>query len=189
MRSLTRVLLATLAVLCQTATTTLLVSAGEIPVVDGVIGGVPHSTADGPLRHAAVQNGTVSRVERDPDPGVVRSPGQLRIVENSRICGQSSLLFFDLINILECRDDPGCVPRIGIRRYQCKQEHLVSGLAIILGIPFFPRIWRWEVIMIRNRFWYFDSRHDPHSAPLALWFNGGVSVAAFIFSCGSRALT
>ena len=106
MRSLTRALLVTLAV---STTTTLLVSAGEIPVVDGVIGGVPHSSEGGPLRHAAVRNGTVGRVERPPDPGVVRSPGQLRIVENSGICGQSSIIYYSSIYliILSAETTPG----------------------------------------------------------------------------------
>jgi hypothetical protein len=47
-------------------------TAGQVPVVDGVLGGMPDVTLG-----AAVP--TISAV----DPDVVRSPGKLRIVENS----------------------------------------------------------------------------------------------------------
>lgn len=62
--------------LCIVASLSVLAYAGQIPVVDGVIGGVPSST---------------TRVEASlPKPQVSGAPvpGKLRFIENSGVCGQ-----------------------------------------------------------------------------------------------------
>lgn len=62
--------------LCVAASLCALSHAGQVPVVDGVIGGVPSST---------------TRVEASiPEPQVSGTPvpGKLRFIENSGVCGQ-----------------------------------------------------------------------------------------------------
>jgi hypothetical protein len=59
-----------------------LASAGQVPVIDGVLGGVRNFT----MRPAVPMMATV-------DPDVLRSPGKLRIVENSGVCGEAFLFF------------------------------------------------------------------------------------------------
>jgi hypothetical protein len=72
-------------------TITLLASAGQVPVVDGVIGGVQNLTGS---HVATVLDTTTGAITREPDPGVVRTPGKLRFIENKCICGEciSSML-------------------------------------------------------------------------------------------------
>lgn len=50
---------------------------GQIPVIDGVIGGVPNTTLVSP--HFASASTTI--------PGTT-TPGKLRVVENSGVCGK-----------------------------------------------------------------------------------------------------
>jgi hypothetical protein len=56
------------------------VLAGQIPVVNGVIGGVPSSTKRGMLDNGGHDASVASPV----------TPGKLRVVENSGVCGQCS---------------------------------------------------------------------------------------------------
>jgi carboxypeptidase C (cathepsin A) len=97
------------------------VSFGQIPVVDGVIGGVPtKDTTD------------FSDFVHEPLLSNVTTPGKLRVVENSGVCETT----------------PGV--------YQA------SGYGDLTPTE---SVW----------FWYFNSRKNPETAPLSLWFNGGVS--------------
>jgi hypothetical protein len=86
-----------------------LASSGQIPVVNGVLGGVRD-----PAMGAAVPK--VVAV----DPGVVRSPGKVRVVENSGVCGEP--FFLDtrrnggLMIIIIYRDNAWGVPSIWLRR-------------------------------------------------------------------------
>ncbi|KAF9476384.1 alpha/beta-hydrolase [Pholiota conissans] len=99
---------------------------GQIPIVDGVHGGVP-TTKPGPLKAA--------------DLGILSSsattPGRLRVTENSGICETTQ----------------------GV--YQA------SGYGDLTSTE---SIW----------FWFFASRKNPDTAPLALWFNGGPGSSSMI---------
>ena len=57
-----------------------LISGGQIPVVDGVIGGVPSPSAHDFKDLAGSVSGNVSTPP---------TPGKLRVVENSGVCGRS----------------------------------------------------------------------------------------------------
>jgi hypothetical protein len=54
------------------------VHAGQIPVVDGVTGGVP----------SGVKLAAVTKVA-NPVPQATTTPGKLRVTENSGVCGMS----------------------------------------------------------------------------------------------------
>ncbi|KAF8227953.1 alpha/beta-hydrolase [Tricholoma matsutake] len=99
---------------------------GQIPVIDGVIGGVPNTTLVSP--HFASASTTI--------PGTT-TPGKLRVVENSGVCETT----------------PGV--------YQA------SGYGDITATE---SLW----------FWFFASRKNPDTAPLALWFNGGPGSSSMI---------
>ncbi|KAF8073373.1 serine carboxypeptidase [Lyophyllum atratum] len=96
--------------------------AGQVPIVDGVIGGVSQSpkTAEPKLLRIAAT-----------------TPGKLRVVENSGVCETT----------------PGV--------YQA------SGYGDLTATK---SIW----------FWFFASRKNPETAPLALWFNGGPGSSSMI---------
>lgn len=51
---------------------------GQIPVIEGILGGIPSVIPD-----------TVKKADTLPS---VTTPGKLRIVENSGVCGRCSLL-------------------------------------------------------------------------------------------------
>ncbi|GLB45331.1 putative peptidase S10 family protein [Lyophyllum shimeji] len=97
--------------------------AGQIPVVDGVIGGVSQSP------NPAEQPKLLSVA--------ATTPGKLRVVENSGVCETT----------------PGV--------YQA------SGYGDLTATE---SIW----------FWFFASRKNPDTAPLALWFNGGPGSSSMI---------
>ncbi|KAF8989945.1 serine carboxypeptidase [Cyathus striatus] len=97
--------------------------AGQIPVVDGVLGGVSNSTA------------TTSRLKVLSTSAT--TPGKLRVVENSGICETT----------------PGVFQASGYGDLTSTES-----------------IW----------FWYFASRKNPATAPLALWFNGGPGSSSMI---------
>jgi hypothetical protein len=60
---------------------TLISGGGQIPVVNGTIGGVPQSSSGG--RKALDLAEAVSGDDSTP-----RTPGKLRVVENSGVCGR-----------------------------------------------------------------------------------------------------
>ncbi|CAK5282297.1 unnamed protein product [Mycena citricolor] len=96
-------------------------SSGQIPIRDGVIGGVgktPALEADRPL-------------ELNENLSPLVTPGALRVVENSGVCETT----------------PGV--------YQASGYGDLSATESIF-------------------FWYFSSRSPNASAPLTLWFNGGI---------------
>ncbi|KDR77527.1 hypothetical protein GALMADRAFT_138623 [Galerina marginata CBS 339.88] len=98
---------------------------GQIPVVDGVIGGVP---------------GDFSEFLEVPLPkvqNVVTTPGKLRVVENSGICETT------------------------------RGVYQASGYGDLTATE---SVW----------FWFFASRKNPETAPLALWFNGGPGSSSMI---------
>lgn len=136
-----------------------LANAGQIPVVDGVIGGVPATfnlteKADSVLAPAAT------------------TPGQLRIVENHGVCGK---LIHSTLNCREMmifssspRNDPGSVSSFWLRRLDIYQEYMVRCFLVVLSF---------KTNHNGPRFWYFAARNNPDTAPLALWFNGGVCIS------------
>ncbi|KAF5314902.1 hypothetical protein D9619_007517 [Psilocybe cf. subviscida] len=102
------------------------ISVGQIPVVDGVIGGVPTDKTTG-----------FSDFIQTPLFSNVTTPGKLRTVERSGVCETT----------------PGV--------YQA------SGYGDLTATE---SIW----------FWYFNSRKNPETAPLSLWFNGGPGSSSMI---------
>ena len=135
-----------------------LIRGDQIPSVDGVIGGVP------PRAH------NFKNLARDVlgDASTPRTPGKLRVVENSGVCGRViSFLMHPLpyshwqklhlvfIRLLDM------VTYLRIRAYGLYSIRLGHSLYFICGPP--------------NRFWFFAARNNPDKAPLITWFNGGVS--------------
>ncbi|TFK38948.1 serine carboxypeptidase [Crucibulum laeve] len=98
------------------------VFAGQIPVIDGVLGGVSSSA---------------NLVRPQILKSAATTPGKLRVVENSGICETT--------------------PGVG----------QVSGYGDLTATE---SIW----------FWFFESRKNPATAPLALWFNGGPGSSSMI---------
>ncbi|KAG6831447.1 hypothetical protein H0H87_005119 [Tephrocybe sp. NHM501043] len=96
---------------------------GQIPVIDGVIGGVPAVYSEPQNLKVATTSAT--------------TPGKLRVVENSGVCETTQ----------------------GV--YQA------SGYGDLTATE---SIW----------FWFFASRKNPDTAPLALWFNGGPGSSSMI---------
>ncbi|KAG5651454.1 hypothetical protein H0H81_008590 [Sphagnurus paluster] len=96
---------------------------GQVPIIEGVVGGVSN------LTHAP-ESEVLSAA-------VVTTPGKLRVVENSGVC-----------------------------------EHLASASPTIAidGV----------IETLNPRFWFFASRKNPDTAPLALWFNGGPGSSSMI---------
>lgn len=108
--------------------------AGQIPIVDGVIGGVPKTTNK--VKPAVLSNAAIT-------------PGKLRFKENSGICGESFLAI-------------QCYFVCWIIKETTPGVNQVSGYGDVSSTK---SLW----------FWFFESRSNPDTAPLALWFNGGVS--------------
>jgi hypothetical protein len=112
---------------------------------------------------------TTLGVEGNPE----RTPGQLRsVVENSGICGERFLhilLFFPAKHDIRFSETTSGV-------YQASGYGDISrdgSLWYLLYGQFnmFPSI----LMMSLVRFWFFAARNNPDTAPLVLWFNGGVS--------------
>ncbi|RDB15219.1 Carboxypeptidase S1 [Hypsizygus marmoreus] len=95
---------------------------GQIPVIDGVIGGVSKA---------------VVSVKPQDFSVAATTPGKLRVIENSGICETT----------------PGVYQASGYGDLTATQS-----------------IW----------FWFFASRKNPDTAPLALWFNGGPGSSSMI---------
>jgi len=57
-----------------------LISGGQIPVVNGTIGGVPHG-------YDALDSKNLAEAVSSSDASTPRTPGKLRVVENSGVCG------------------------------------------------------------------------------------------------------
>lgn len=76
---------------------------GQIPVVDGVLGGVKSSAAKSPQ---LLQTATL------PAP----APGKLRVVENSGICGTFTRLLKASVCLMThyFRDNPRCLSSLGL---------------------------------------------------------------------------
>ncbi|KAF8875302.1 serine carboxypeptidase [Infundibulicybe gibba] len=109
-----------LSLLCSIPLTGVL--GGQIPVVDGVLGGVPSNPV---LEKPKVLKTAAT------------TPGKLRVVENSGVCETTPGVF------------------------------QASGYGDITATE---SIW----------FWFFASRKNPDTAPLALWFNGGPGSSSMI---------
>ena len=88
---------------------------GRIPLVDGVIGGV--GSLD--LSNANTLKDAVDANRTD------RTPGKLRVVENSGVCGKHSLFRGHCRVYNFGRDHTTCISSLWIRRHRCEQEHLV----------------------------------------------------------------
>ncbi len=132
-------------------------SPGQIPIVDGVIGGVPNTTT-----------ATISKVKIAAS-NATTAVGQLRVTENSGVCGKLSQ--WNLSSNVQ-RFSPDAwqrrrrasiqLPATGISP-RMRVSGVLSQQVVHLASAHFPQ-----------RFWYFAARNNPDTAPLALWFNGGV---------------
>jgi len=137
---------------------------GRVPLVDGVIGGVrPQDTSK------------VKSLNEDATTSTnapVRTPGKLRVVDNSGVCGE----FFSV-----CGGNPLLYSQFWqkLRRVFIKLPDMAtclpmraSGLCCTsAGLPYDSH----ERSI--DRFWFFAARNNPETAPLITWFNGGVSGA------------
>jgi len=95
---------------------------GQIPIIDGILGGISNTTS--PIKSKLLSIAATT-------------PGKLRVVENSGICETTPGVF------------------------------QASGYGDITATE---SIW----------FWFFASRKNPDTAPLALWFNGGPGSSSMI---------
>lgn len=133
-------------------------SVGQIPAVDGVIGGVPSSNS----LHVLDIDQAQARVEAASPT----TPGKLRVVENSGVCGTSNNISKHgavLNGLLETT--PGVFQASGYGDLTATESIWYVDVQIL--IDFF--------IYIVWRFWYFASRHNNNTAPFTLWFNGGMT--------------
>lgn len=133
---------------------------GRMTLVDGVIGDIDSSDLGKvkTLKDAVDANATA------------RTPGKLRVVENSGVCGKC-VLFRDHYRAHNfCRNYTTCLSSLWIRRPCNEQEYLVC---VVLPGPLF-----YEHPI--DRFWFFAARNNPETAPLITWFNGGVSGADWL---------
>ena len=130
---------------------------GSIPLVDRVIGGVrsPDSSKVKTLKGAVDASAPA------------RTPGELRVVEHSGICGECSLFSSHCRVHNSDRNYTTCLSSLWIWGPLCEQEHLVC--VALRGFPFY--LYEHSI----DRFWFFAARKDPGTAPLITWFNGGVS--------------
>ncbi len=82
---------------------------GRIPLVDGVIGGVPHLGKVKTFKDAVDANATA------------RTPGKLRVVENSGVCGKCSLFTRDHGRVHSpSRNYTTCLSSLWIWGYRCE---------------------------------------------------------------------
>lgn len=127
---------------------------GQIPVVDGVLGGVPTRTLS-------------KRFKEPSSAATTPTPGKLRVVENSGICGSSQ---FDtcIIAILTVGQKP---PQACIKHQVMVICHPLRACGMYTLIC---ENMLHELIYDTERFWFFAARNNPATAPLTLWFNGGV---------------
>ncbi|KAF9034389.1 serine carboxypeptidase [Panaeolus papilionaceus] len=102
--------------------------AGQIPVINGIIGGVPDDLESLHIQENVVKVAAVN---------VTTTPGKLRVVENSGVCETT--------------------PHV----------NQASGYGDLTATE---SMW----------FWFFESRKNPETAPLALWFNGGPGSSSMI---------
>jgi len=136
---------------------------GRIPLVDGVFGGVPH-----------LELGKVTTLKGAVDANApARTPGKLRVVENSGVCGKYSFSTRDHGRVHNSsRNYTTCLSSLRIWGYRCEPEHLVC-VALRGSVSDFNR-------HSIDRFWFFAARKNPETAPLITWFNGGVSGADWL---------
>ena len=104
---------------------------GRIPVVDGVIGGVRSSDLS-----------TVKTLKDAVDAdATARTPGKLRVVENSGVCGKCGLFTSTghcRVNIFG-RNYITCLSGVRIWRHRCEREHLVC-VALRASLSIFVNI-------------------------------------------------
>jgi len=144
------------------------VLAAQIPRINGIIGGVPalNSTTTSPILAAIVSDSA--------------SAGQLRIVENSGVCGQPliSKRNIQIPYAFSKETTPGVYQASGYGDLTSSQS-----------------IWYESSIPqtssdCLHRFWFFAARKNPNTAPFALWFNGGVSfIFPLLFLCYNQQIT
>lgn len=125
------VVLVTAALLCPAR-----VLGGQIPIVDGIIGGVPSTSA--PSEDFLTQG-----------PGVGASaptPGKLRVTENSGVCGASSpslLLFDDDLEVVADGFGFGCCAETTPGVYQASGYGDISANESVWCVAFCA--WRFEI--------------------------------------------
>ena len=135
-----------------------LISGSQIPIVNQVTGGGPHPN-DGTFRAAK---------EASANSAPARTPGKLRVVENSGVCG--AVILYEPS---ACYIDSWAETTKGV--YQASGY---GDLASDKSIWFVLHLKRSLCLFYQcstDRFWFFAARKNPDTAPLITWFNGGVS--------------
>lgn len=119
--------------------------ARQIPVVEGIIGGVPTN----PRFHA----------ETFVVPAAT-TPGKLRVVENSGVCETTPGVY----------QASGYGDLTSAESMWYVQPDLSHCTPCLTTQPL--------------RFWFFEARNNPATAPLAIWLNGGVRLPFIRQNCG-----
>ena len=140
-----------------------LVSGGQIPVVDRVIGGVPSESG-------GTHNFKNLELAVSDDSSTPPTPGKLRVVENSGVCGEVTLFVTHPLSYSHIWQKLLLVS-IRLLDTVIYLRIRASGLYIIFSVP----LYFYSICDLTNRFWFFAARKNPDKAPLITWFNGGVS--------------
>jgi hypothetical protein len=137
---------------------------GRVPLVDGVIGGVHPQDAS-----------KVKSLNEDATASTsapARTPGKLRVVDNSGICGKGFSVFEG--NPLLYSQFWQKLRQVFIKlpdMATCLPMRASGSCCTSARLPYDSH----ERPI--DRFWFFAARNNPETAPLITWFNGGVSGA------------
>ena len=134
------------------------VCGGLFPVVDGVIGGVPKV-------HPRLSRRMVSALVN------VTTPGKLRVIENSGICGKPGFSSVATSLDPEWFDRAETTPGV----YQASGYGDLTATESMWWAPISRTALQAPISLYHYRFWFFAARNKPATAPVTLWFNGGVS--------------
>ena len=116
------------------------VFSGQVPTVNGVLGGVPSDPDKRSITDISL---------RATSP---RTPGKLRITENSGICETT----------------------VGV--YQAAGYGDLTSSESIWYVSIMCLMLMVERLILNHylpRFWFFAARKNPDTAPLVIWLNGG----------------
>lgn len=114
------------------------------------------------------------------DDQVVRTPGKLRVTENSGVCGMHFL--FPIVGLCIMSTDP---------QWMVQKLHLVFTRLLDMETLLRTRVFgTFDIYSVgyqfitsyTRRFWFFESRNNAETDPLVVWFNGGVCISPTIFT-------
>ena len=137
---------------------------GKISLMDGVIRGFHFADASGV--------NTLKDSESVTANAPARTPGKLRVVENSGICGRCILFVGAVVTVVfmvSAETTPGVYQATGY-------GDLTANESIWFVLHYEGPLYD-SYEHFTDRFWFFAARNNPESAPLITWFNGGVSDA------------